>query len=114
MATPKMQVLLADEFLRRLLQALITQTGVDGCSALAVAPEYFTFSFEGEDPIATPELIARIEEAVSELVGSPVKTMTARMPRYPADTFLVLPGFVHARLRALLAATDPGPGNAQP
>ena len=58
MATPKMQVLLADEFLRRLLQALITQTGVDGCSALAVAPEYFTFSFEGEDPIAPPELIA--------------------------------------------------------
>lgn len=114
MATPKMQVLLADEFLRRLVEALITQTGVDGCSALGVAPQYFTFSFEGEDPIATPELIARIEEAVSELVGSPVKVMTARVPRYPADTFLVLPGFVHTRLRALLAATGRGGGGAQP
>lgn len=114
MATPKMQVLLADEFLRRLLEALITQTGMDGCSALDVAPQYFTFSFEGEDPVATPELIVQVEEAVSEFVGSPVKVMTARMPRYPADTFLVLPGFVHARLRAVLVATDPSPGDAQP
>lgn len=105
MATPKMQVVLTDPFLRRLLEALVTETGADGCSALHVAPKYFTFAFEREDPIATTELLTQIEEAVAEVVGAPVKVEKARFERYSADTFLILPGSVRAQVRALLAAS---------
>lgn len=102
----KLKQLLTNLNLVDLLRHLIGR-GADGVAMLHVpppGPRFFTYQLHGDDILVTPENLALVEEAVSEVLGRKVTAIQIVHPEFSAQTALELPSEVERPL--LLAILD--------